>query len=84
MGNAPQEYRRTCNFCGKTWHSLVAREKQIEQVKQQAALSTVGNCCGDNSQNMRNIDAGNDSLTKLRQCPECGSSDYAEVIVGAS
>ena len=77
-----QQYRRTCNYCGKTWHSLVQREQQIGQIKNQAAFATIGNCCGDNSQNMRNIDAGSDSLTKLRQCPECQSSDYTEEIVG--
>ena len=77
-----QEYRRTCNYCGKTWHSLVQREAEIETVKKQAAYATIGNCCGDNSQNMRNIDAGSDNLTKLRQCPECGSANYTEEVVG--
>ena len=77
-----QEYRRTCSHCGKVWHSLVAREAEIELVKKQAAFASIGNCCGDNSQNMRNMDAGSDSLTKLRQCPECGSANYAEETVG--
>ncbi len=81
-----QEYRRTCGHCGKVWHSLVAREAEIEMVKQQAAFDTIGRtalcCCADNSQNVRNMDAGSDALTKLRQCPECGSSNYSEQLVG--
>lgn len=76
-----QEYRRTCSRCGKVWHSLVAREKQIDTAKTQAAFATLGSCCGDNSQNMRNIEAGNEDLNRLRQCPDCKSSSYTEEIL---
>jgi len=77
-----QEFRRTCSHCGKVWHSLVSREMQIGLAQTEAACSTLGNCCGSNSQNMRNMSANSDTLAEIRSCPECKSANYTEEIVG--
>jgi hypothetical protein len=77
-----QEIRRKCSNCGKVWHSLASREAQINLAQLEASCSTLGNCCGANSQNMRNMSANRDSLAQLRTCPECKSANYTEEIVG--
>ncbi len=86
----PFEYRRTCNRCGKVWHSLASRERQIEADErrnawtQGAGAMSCGMCgaTGLNtaSQASRNIEAGRSELHRLRSCPDCLSSHYDQEI----
>jgi len=80
-----QEYKRKCKECGKVWHSLIEREKQIEGDKKVAALNQFSNACACNSgsalQAQRNAGASQDTLDKLRRCPNCGSQNYKEEII---
>lgn len=82
-----QEYKRTCKECGKVWHSLVSREKEIKSsVNSNSCLqvSEAMNCCGDMgamAQAGRNVDAQTDLLDKLKKCPNCGSKNYEETII---
>ena len=80
-----KEYKRKCNQCNKLWHSLVSREKEIEDGKKIAAWNQVSNSCacksGSALQAQRNVGAYQDSLDKLHKCPECGSQNYTEEII---
>jgi len=82
-----QEYKRKCNECGKVWHSLVAREKEIKagaNVNNCLSASEAANCCGDMgaaTQAGRNADAQTDLLDKLKKCPNCGSQNYEETMI---
>lgn len=77
-----KEYKRTCNECGKVWHSLASREKQIAgDVKLNACIQG-STACGGNmgaaTQSKRNVESQKDLLDKLKKCPHCGSSNYKE------
>jgi hypothetical protein len=83
------EYRRTCRVCGKVWHSLVSREKQIMSSQTSDALLAAGGAMqscgtcgtvgsGTQAQASRNLDANQSELQRLRSCPECSSANYAE------
>jgi DNA-directed RNA polymerase subunit RPC12/RpoP len=80
-----QEYKRKCKQCGKVWHSLVLREKQMEKQNQCDACvqcSTAFN--GDlttATQSQRNREAKEQTLANLRRCPSCGSQNYKEEII---
>jgi hypothetical protein len=79
-----QEYRRTCQDCGKVWHSLEGREKQIQRES---------TCCycsmcyprvskdWDVSQDSRTRDERENELVRLRTCPSCNSTNYQEEIL---
>jgi len=74
------EYKRTCNECGKVWHSLVEREAQIDPSGKCCDPDNLGECgtCGTNSaqaQYRRNIQSREESLAKLRKCPSCSSEN---------
>lgn len=75
-----QEYKRTCHSCSKVWHSLVSREKEIQK-RNSACFSRDVGCCGSNAQQRRNVDANKNSLDKLKSCPNCGSCNYAEMLL---
>lgn len=80
------EYKRTCNSCGKVWHSLIDREAKLNPNASCCDQDALGelNTCGTNSaqaQYRRNIQSRENSLSKLRQCPMCGSNNYAETII---
>lgn len=87
-----QEYQRQCTVCGKVWHSLVSREKEIKfsQVSDSmmgcgSGLQSCGTCgiigSGTQAQASRNLDANTSELQKLRSCPECGSANFQERII---
>lgn len=81
-----QEYRRTCRACGKVWHSLVAREKEIQQRQFANGMQGLVGCCSPNT-SATSIGTGQiieSELQRLRQCPECGSASYDEEIVDYS
>lgn len=64
------QYRRTCRTCGRTWFSLVAREREL------ANQSSTCMCCNCNPPAMHATASA--ELAKLKACPNCGSSAYAE------
>lgn len=80
-----EEYKRTCRECGKVWHSLVAREKQIQGNIKSNACSGMGATCGGSwggaTQSVRNREASEEILDKLRKCPNCGSKNFKQVII---
>ena len=86
-----KEYKRTCNECGKIWHSLISRESKIQgDLKSNKCDSLTAACgmCGGNwsalgasEQAKRNEHALSDEMTRLRKCPECGSSNYTEEVI---
>ena len=80
-----QEYKRKCKECGKTWHSLVTREKQIEKdIKSGACVQGMTACGGylaTASQSKKSVESQQDLLDKLKKCPECGSANYTEEVL---
>ena len=80
-----EEYKRTCNECGKVWHSLVSREKQIgKDVRFNAfiqAATAFGGNLGAATQSKRSVESQQDLLDKLRKCPNCSSTNYTEEII---
>ena len=78
------EYKRVCNECGKVWHSLVEREKIIQDKMTSNFCLMCGTCNSNDSafaQHNRNLDANANTLTDLRKCPECGSGNYTETTI---
>lgn len=77
-----KEYKRTCNQCGKTWHSLAPREEQIKKdVGCNACIQALSACGGNTGaavQSKRNVESQQDLYDKLHKCPSCGSGDYTE------
>ena len=82
------EYKRTCQVCGKIWHSLIARENQVAQnIKSNncnrglaiCSCNPVGNA--EAAQLTRNIEANQSEIQRLRSCPQCSSVNYREEIV---
>ena len=76
-----KEFKCKCNQCGKIWHYLESREKELEKnIKSNAgsqaafALFNVGAAL----QAKRNVEAQQDLLDKLKKCPECGSHDITK------
>ena len=80
-----QEYKRTCNECGKVWHSLISREKEIHKDVKSNACIQACTACGGNldaaTQSKRSVESQTDLLDKLRKCPECGSRNYTEKVI---
>lgn len=82
------EYKRTCNQCGKVWHVLAEREKYLASEKRWndcnmcasafATLSGDSNYNGTFTQAKRNEHALNEEINKLKQCPNCMSTNYSE------
>ncbi|PWR73932.1 hypothetical protein DK846_01845 [Methanospirillum lacunae] len=82
-GKIIDEYRRTCNKCGKVWHSLVSREKELAKLKSDYEWRSIPCCSGllTAPQYQRNRDAVSSDIEMLKQCPNCKSKDYNEEIV---
>ena len=89
--DVPTEYRRTCRNCGRLWHSLVAREKEVESKEigeglmqgatGMAGCGTCGLTLGAASQHSRNREMHHSELQRLRTCPQCGSANYDQQII---
>ncbi|MCK4588934.1 MAG: hypothetical protein KAT77_00700 [Nanoarchaeota archaeon] len=75
-----KEFKRKCNSCGKIWHSLASREKEIQKSMASDSFSQMAFCCnpGAQLQAKRNREASEGELDKLRKCPECKSGNYKE------
>ncbi len=78
-----QEYKRTCQECGKVWHSLVSREAEIESGSLSLSMIAVGTFLVPSAglQASRNLDAKKSELAQLRKCPNCFSTNYHEVVI---
>ena len=68
-----KEYKRKCNECGKVWHTLAAREKEVEKQMKSNNFQILANCCnpGAQLQAKRNVEAGASDLNNLKKCPDC-------------
>lgn len=85
------EFKRTCNQCGKVWHVLASRENYLEREDTcnscnqcSSALGTMGGnyvSWGTWTQTKRNEHAIKAEKTKLKQCPDCHSSDYSQMTI---
>lgn len=76
-----KEIKCKCNKCGKVWHYLESREKDIidnikTNAKVQAGFAFFN--IGAATQAKRNVDAQKESLEKLKSCPNCGSRDVTQ------
>ncbi|UCD20618.1 MAG: hypothetical protein JSW08_02470 [archaeon] len=86
-----KEYKRKCNRCGKVWYSSVLKEKELErELKKNRSYQVATGfgmlagswlAAGAGMQTNRNKNALQDSLNKLRKCPNCSSITYKEKIV---
>jgi heterodisulfide reductase subunit B len=76
------EIKRTCNQCGKVWHVLAGREKQLAK---NMCLDSCGLCgtCGSphQAQYSHNFDSNHNELLETKKCPNCKSSNYEEEII---
>lgn len=77
------EYRRTCRSCGKIWHSLLSRERQLNYQEFSSSCDSVAHCCNPSArlQAQRNQHDNQAEIVRLKRCPECNSSNYDEVVV---
>lgn len=86
------EYRRTCQVCGKVWHSLISREKKVvSSQKSDLCMMCAGalQVCGGravsgsvtHTQASKNLSAKQSELHRLRSCPQCNSVNYKEEII---
>ena len=76
-----KEIKCKCNQCGKIWHYLESREKEIEKnIKTNAGIQAgfAFFNVGAATQAKRNVEAQQDLLDKLKKCPECGSHDITK------
>ena len=76
-----KEIKCKCNQCGKIWHCLESREKEIEKNIRTNAGIQAGFAffnVGAATQAKRNVEAQQDLLDKLKKCPECGSHDITK------
>ena len=76
-----KEIKCKCNQCGKIWHCLESREKEIEKnIKTNAGIQAgfAFFNVGAATQAKRNVEAQQDLLDKLKKCPECGSHDITK------
>ena len=78
-----KELKRKCNECGKVWHSLDSREKQLSGNIKMNGFMTCAFCGnpGAQLQAVRNSEAGQSELQRLKKCPDCGSGNYHETAV---
>lgn len=78
-----QEYKRTCNTCGKVWHSLVSREREIESRTKIYGMQECFACCDRDAraQYSRNQDSSKGELDRVRSCPDCHSTNYSEEVL---
>lgn len=78
------EYRRTCTRCGTVWHSLIEREKVLDQQSTCYHYTACCNMCNPEamSQYSRNRDEQMNELLRLKKCPKCGSSAFHQEEIG--
>ncbi len=83
------EYKRTCNKCGKVWHTLVEKEEALVKNRKYNKWSIWrnaifgGSAPEDKVVMGQDIDRGikyQDKMYKLIECPNCKSTDCKTVI----
>lgn len=86
-----KEFKRTCNECKKTWHSLSEREEELKSRLNPCKAACCGTTepvgCTECRKGCFGV-AGPDSaetldktLDSLKKCPNCGSGNYSEEII---
>lgn len=79
------EYKRVCNECGTSWHSLVAREDEIKNgIKDLKGTKT--QCCNMCDADARKkteskINSYETEIERLKKCPQCNSGNYTEEVL---
>ncbi len=76
-----KEIKCKCNQCGKTWHYLESREKEIKESIGTNAKVQMGFAFFNVSaatQAKRNVEAQKELLDQLKRCPKCGSHDITK------
>lgn len=86
-----KEYKRKCNECKTTWHSLAAREDQLNANLKENQCNQLVSACGMCGGNWLALGASNQAKTneqmilgekeRLHKCPKCGSGNYTEKVV---
>lgn len=84
-----REYKRTCNECGKVWHSLASREERIKKDASCSEYASLFYTCWSNDLSSRmdarkhedKARAQRSLLYVLRRCPNCGSENYTEEVI---
>jgi hypothetical protein len=75
------EYERTCNRCG-TIRYVPAEVAEMRPRKQAKAVGWATPLVGKRRQQIRAdqalVDAHNRAISQANQCPNCGSTSYAE------
>jgi hypothetical protein len=77
------EYKRTCNQCGTSWHSLTKRENVITKNIAGVKKTQCCNMCDANARNKseQKLNTYEDELERLKRCPKCGSGDFKEELI---
>lgn len=76
------EIKRVCNKCGKLWY-VDPREEQSLNIKSLGSSIMGIMTAFDNTAhrlNMNNVAANDERIKKLRQCPNCLSTDFVETL----
>ncbi len=86
-----KEYKRKCNECKTTWHSLADREDKLKNDLKSnncdQGLAACGMCGGNwqaanmSTQVKRNEHALTEEVKRLHECPKCQSGNYTETAV---
>lgn len=81
--NIIQEYKRTCNSCGKIWHVNVKEYERTGGLLD--TIVTIGGTMSGNAsavqQAKRNLDAQRVRKSDMNKCPECSSGNFEQEIV---
>ena len=77
------EYKRTCNECGKTWHSLSKREKEVAKNIKSTKSTQCCTMCDARARNesQAKLNTYQNELERLKKCPQCGSGNFKEELI---
>lgn len=76
------EIKRTCNQCGKAWHTLAGREKELATNMCLEACGSYRTCGSPHqAQYSHNFDSNHNELLETKKCPNCKSSNYEEEMI---
>jgi len=77
------EYKRTCNECGKSWHSLSKRETEVAKNIKKVKSTQCCNMCDANARKNAEskLNTYQDELERLKKCPQCGSGNFKEDLI---
>jgi ribosomal protein S27AE len=77
------EYKRTCNECGKTWHSLSKRENEIFKGIKGVKNAQCCTMCDANArkESQAKLNTYENEIERLKKCPQCGSGNFKEELI---